>query len=387
MASRSFFRILLVVSILAAAVAGVAVMLALRAEPPKKPVDTRAPLVNVIELEPMQTRFQVVSQGTVRPRTQTILSAEVSGTITQISPKFIAGGVFSAGETLMRIDPANYEVALEQADALVKQRQIEFDGAAKLREKGYRAESELASAAAALASAKAALVRARRDLERTFIRVPYSGIVRAKETDIGQFVSPGSRLGVVFATDLAEVRLPLTDRDLAFVELPDASDLVESGSGVGPAVALSAVQQGVRQSWSARIVRSEGVVDENSRVTYAVAQIVDPYRLQTEGAPLPVGTFVSASIDGSMVSGVLRVPARVLRGSRELLFVDADNRIRIRSVNVIRSDADYAYIRDDNLTGERVVTTSLETPFNGMVVRTADREDNGKLASAEESED
>lgn len=387
MASRSFFRILLVVSILAAAVAGVAVMLALRAEPPKKPVDTRAPLVNVIELEPMQTRFQVVSQGTVRPRTQTILSAEVSGTITQISPKFIAGGVFSAGETLMRIDPANYEVALEQADALVKQRQIEFDGAAKLREKGYRAESELASAAAALASAKAALVRARRDLERTFIRVPYSGIVRAKETDIGQFVSPGSRLGVVFATDLAEVRLPLTDRDLAFVELPDASDLVESGSGAGPAVALSAVQQGVRQSWSARIVRSEGVVDENSRVTYAVAQIVDPYRLQTEGAPLPVGTFVSASIDGSMVSGVLRVPARVLRGSRELLFVDADNRIRIRSVNVIRSDADYAYIRDDNLTGERVVTTSLETPFNGMVVRTADREDNGKLASAEESED
>ncbi len=385
--SRSFKRVMLVIGILGLSVLSVVVMLALQSEPPKKDIDTRDPLVNVLVLEPLDTRFRVSSQGTVRPRTETVLSAEVSGTITRISPKFIAGGVFSVGETLMRIDPTNYEVALEQAEALVKQRQIEYDGAVKLREKGYRAESELASAAAALASAKAQLVRANRDLERTYIRLPYPGIVRAKETDLGQFVNPGSRLGVVFATDFAEIRLPLTDRDLAFVDLPDASELGASGTADGPAVTLTAVQRGELQSWQARIVRSEGVVDENSRVTYAVAKIDDPYQLDGDGVPLPMGTFVSAVIEGSEVADIMRVPSRVLRGSSELLFVDNENRIQIKSVDVVRSDADYTYIRGAQLAGERVVATALETPFNGMAVRTGDEDDSAQLASADESEE
>ena len=90
----------------------------------------------------------------------------------------------------------------------------------KLRNQGYRAEAELASAAAALATARAERVRANRNLERTYIRVPYEGIVRAKESDLGEFVNTGTRLGVVFATDFAEIRLPLTDLDLAYIDLP-----------------------------------------------------------------------------------------------------------------------------------------------------------------------
>lgn len=391
MGPRALPRILIVAGISAGIIFGsvalVGVMFAMKSEPPKKEVENLDPLVTVLELEPMSTRFTVQSQGTVRPRTQTVLSSEVSGTITQISPKFIAGGVFAEGETLMRIDPTNYEVALKQAEALVAQRQIEYDGAAKLREQGYRAEAELASAAAALASANAQLVRARRDLERTFIRLPYRGIVRSKEADLGQFVNPGTRLGIMFATDLAEVRLPLTDRDLAFIDLPDAQDIEVTGSNPGPAVTLSAVKRGVPVSWDARIVRTEAVVDESSRVSFAVAEIADPYQLEGDATPLPVGTFVSASIEGSEVADIIRVPARVLRGSRELLLVDADNRIRIRGVNVVRSDAEFAYIREPSLVGERVVTTSLETPFNGMAIRTSDEETSGRLASAEEGEE
>ncbi|MEO1201503.1 MAG: efflux RND transporter periplasmic adaptor subunit [Pseudomonadota bacterium] len=391
MGPRALSRILVTVGIsvgvLLCSFVVVGVMFAMKSEPPKKEVENLDPLVNVLELEPTNTRFRVRSQGTVRPRTETILSAEVSGTITQISPKFIAGGVFAEGETLMRIDPTNYEVALEQAEALVAQRQIEYDGAAKLREQGYRAEAELASAAAALASAKAQLVRARRDLERTYIRLPYRGIVRSKETDLGQFVNPGSRLGVVFATDIAEVRLPLTDGDLAFLDLPDAQDIEVTGSDPGPGVTLSAVKRGRPEIWEARIVRTEAVVDESSRVSFAVAEIIDPYQLESDGPPLPVGTFVSASIEGTEVSGIVRVPARVLRGSRELLFLDADNRIRIRPVDVVRSDADFAYILDPGLAGQRVVTTALEAPFNGMAVRTSDDDTTGRLASAEEAEE
>jgi len=363
----------------------------LRHEPPKREIDNRALLVDVLQLETLSAQLAVRSQGTVLPRTQTLLGAEISGTVVEISPKFIPGGVFRAGEVLLRIDATDYEVAILQADALVKQRRIEFDGAAKLLQQGYRAEAEYASAAAALASAEAELARAQRNLERTEIRLPYEGMVLSKDADLGQFVSPGTRLGVTFATDFAEVRLPLTDQDLAFVDLPEATEIAETGAWEGPPVTLSATRMGKLAEWQARIVRSEGVVDEKSRVTYAVVRIDDPYRLHGAGIPLPVGTFVTAEIAGRTMEEVIRVPRSALRSASQLLIVDDDNRIRIRDVDVIRTDARYAYIGDGAEAGERIAVSAIETPLNGMYVRTTDRpetdaEQSGQIASRDEAD-
>ncbi|MDH5456302.1 MAG: efflux RND transporter periplasmic adaptor subunit [Gammaproteobacteria bacterium] len=360
----------------------------MRPEPPKKDTLDLDPLVDVQVLETMTANFTVNSQGTVLPRTETVLSAEVSGTVTSISPKFIPGGVFDRGEVLMRIDPTNYEGAVKQAEALVKQRQIEHDGAEKLRSQGYRAEAELASAAAALATAEAELVRARRNLARTYIRLPYEGMVRSKDADLGQFVNPGTRLGVMFATDHAEVRLPLTDSDLAFVDLPNASEMTAAGNSDGPAVRLSATQKGKLVEWDAQIVRSEGVVDEKSRVTYAVARIADPYRRHSEGAPLPVGTFVTARIEGAEAESIIRVPRGVVRGSNELLFVDENGKIEIRSVGIVRSDAEYSYVASGAQAGERIVVSALEAPIRGMTVRTrADTDTAARIASTDNEDD
>ena len=344
----------------------------LKPEPPKNEDQELDPLVEVIVLEVSTESFRIDSQGTVKPRTQTVVSAEVLGSVVSISPKFVAGGVFKAGETLMRIDPTNYTVAVDKAEALVAQRQIEFDGAQKLRSQGYRAESELASAVAALASAQAELVSARRNLERTHIRLPYAGMVLSKDADLGQFVNPGTILGVTFATDLAEVRLPLTDQDLAFVDMPDASAVSATGSGSGPAVSLMAIQKGKITNWNAQIVRSEGVVDERSRVTYAVAQIDDPYQLESDGTPLPIGTFVSARIDGAANVDVIRIPRTALRGADQVLVVDDENTIQIRTVDILRADNQYAYVRGGVTAGERITTTAIEAPTNGMSVRTPD---------------
>ena len=390
--NRKNQRLLLGAAILVGAGA-IAVLLAvtLRHEPPKREIDDRALLVDVMRLNSTSAQFTVRSQGTVLPRTRTVLSAEVSGAIVEISPKFIAGGIFQPGEVLMRIDPTDYSVSVKKAQALLKQRQIEFDGAEKLRSQGYRAEAELASAAAALASAEAEVVRAKRNLERTNIRLPYEGMFLSKDADIGQFVNPGTRLGVTFATNYAEVRLPLTDQDLAFVELPNAAEITATGGTNGPAVTLSAVQKGQAAEWQAKVVRSEGVVDEKSRVTYAVAQIDDPYRLHAPGTPLPVGTFVGAQIKGSTVDGVMRVPRSALRGSNQLLFVDDENKIRIRTVSVVRADAQYAYVTGEELLGERIAVTGIDTPLNGMLVRTtddpqADSSSSGQVAAKSEEE-
>ncbi len=367
-------RILFVFGLPALAIVAVFAMIASRSEPPKKEQLDLDPIVDVIELQTMTANFEVSSQGTVLPRTETVLSSVVSGTITSLSPKFVAGGVFEANEVLMRIDPTNFAMAVEQAEALLNQRQIEYDGASKLRSQGYRAESEYASAAAALASSKADLVRARHDLERTFIRPPYDGMVRAKEADLGQYVSQGTRLGVVFSTEFAEIRLPLTDRDLAFVDLPTATEVAASGGAKGPAVTLSAIQKGARTEWAATIVRTEGVVDEASRVTHAVARVDDPYSLHGEGPVLPVGTFVAATIDGASAANVIRIPRVYVRGSDELVFVERDNKLAIRKVDIIRSDSDYVYVSNGASPGERIVATALEAPVNGMSVRVSGAE-------------
>jgi RND family efflux transporter MFP subunit len=372
--NKNLMRKLLILAILAAAVVAVVIMTTMRPQPPRKERVELDPLVEIMVLEAMTEHFEVRSQGTVAPRTETVLSAEVTGTVTWISPKFVAGGVFEKGEVLLRIDPTNYDVALKQAEALVKQRQIEFDGASKLLSQGYRAEAEYASSAAALASAEAELVRAQRNLERTRIRLPYEGIVRSKETDLGQFVSPGTRLGVTFATDFAEVRLPLTDTDLAFIDLPEAGIMRTTADADGPAVTLSAIQKGRAAEWEATIVRTEGVVDEKSRVTYAVARIEDPYGLHHDSEQLPVGTFVSATIVGTVAEDIIRIPRAVVRGSDQVVFVDGEGKIEVRAVDIARADAEFVYVRGGANAGDRIVLTALESPINGMAVRTTVRE-------------
>ncbi len=390
---RKAKRALLIVGIFAGA-AGLALGLSKMKPPPEtRDIPHVEPLVTVLPLIESSASFRIASQGTVRPRTETILSAEVAGSIVSISPKFIAGGVFENGEELLRIDPTNYSVAVDQAKALLVQRQIEHDGALKLRTQGYRAESEYASAVAALAAARAGLVKAERNLERTHITLPYDGMVKTKEADLGQYVSPGTRLGITFATDYAEVRLPLTDQDLAFIELPDAADVSGTGAAPGPLVDLSAVQKGRLAHWKAQIVRTEGVVDERTRVTYAVARITDPYQLNSDDgdeSPLPIGTFVAADIEGATVDNVIRVPRGALRGNNQLMFIDGDNRLRIRNVDIVRADADYAYLHGGSIIGDRIITTTLESPINGMKVRTSDgpvdTADNEEQQLAAESE-
>ena len=368
-----FRRWVVIPALIIAPIVAAGFLSTLKPEPPKKDDEKLDMLVDVLTLEQSADGFKVRSQGTVQPRTRTVLSAEISGSIVEMSPKFVAGGVFGKGEVLMRIDPTNYRVAVDKAEALVAQRQIEYDGAEKLRRQGYRAETEFASAAAALASAKAELVSARRNLERTQIRLPYEGMVLSKDADLGQFVSIGTTLGVTFATDIAEVRLALTNQDLAFVNLPGAAAVAGSGAAEGPRVTLSATQKGQRVEWEARIVRSEGVVDERSRVTYAVASISDPYQLHGDGPPLPIGTFVAAEVEAMSPIDTLRVPRSALRGADELIFVNDDNELEIRKVEILRTDAQYAFLSAGASAGDRVVITTIEAPINGMSVRTTDR--------------
>ncbi|MDH4019684.1 MAG: efflux RND transporter periplasmic adaptor subunit [Xanthomonadales bacterium] len=339
-----------------------------------------AVLVETIEAQARSLNFIVQSQGSVRPRTQTKLVAQVSGIIVSVSNSFVAGGFFRAGEVLLEIDPSDYRTALKRAEAAFASRK------AKLAEEKSRSEQalkdwrnlgragdppdlvmrkpQLADAMANVQAAEADIDKARRDLQRTRISVPYDGLLRERKVDIGQYVTPGTQLGVSFAVDTAEIRLPLAADDLAFLNLP-ASTATEVEDY--PEVSLTAEIGGVTQTWEARLIRTEGVLDESSRVLYVVASVVDPYGFlgQSPQDELRMGTFVRAAISGRYVDNVIVLPRYVLRNDNTVLVANSERELEVRAVSVARAEARQVYITNGVSNGELVVTTTLDAPIPG----------------------
>src|SRR5699024_8949695 len=328
--------------------------------------------VDTIAAEPAGDHFIVDAQGTVQPRTETTLVPEVGGKVIGIADAFVAGGFFRAGEVLVEIDPSDYETALKQAEAdlaaahaRLADEQSRSDQARRdwqqLHGGGAREPSDLVlripqlkQAQASVQAAEAALARAQRNLERTRISLPYDGMVRSRAVGIGQYVSPGTTLGEAFAVDVAEVRLPLPDRDLAFLELPRPGKQNQPS----PPVRFFAEIHGERGSWHGEIVRTEGVVETTTRLSHAVARIEDPYGLlgTDRNVPLPMGTYVQAEIHGRSAAGLIELPRQALREGNRLYIADEDNHLEIRSVDVVRSTAQRVYLANSIEPGERVIT-------------------------------
>ncbi|NVK87191.1 MAG: efflux RND transporter periplasmic adaptor subunit [Gammaproteobacteria bacterium] len=353
---------------------------------PKKPLKTAEPYIEVIKPETERHRFLVTGHGVIMPRTETTLVSEVSGRVERVSDKFYVGGYFAAGEVLLNIDPTDYQVAVEQAKARLmsakaqyaqekaraEQAQKEWDLSGRSRSKAPSLalrEPFLLEAEANVQSAQADLKKAEQKLQRTVIRAPYAGMIKEKRADIGQFVSVGTTLGVTFATDYAEVRIPLTDQDLAFIDEPNW----QSPEVQPLPVTVSAEYAGQNHNWQGELVRMEGTVDSRSRVHYAVVRVDDPYGLQEGSAhnqPLKVGTFVTAVIQGIEMDNLVKVPREAFRDLSKVLVSDQDNKLYTRDVEIARAEDNFVYIRSGLQPGDNVVLTAIESPIQGMAVRT-----------------
>jgi RND family efflux transporter MFP subunit len=348
--------------------------------PERKEEAVPATMVDAIPVERVSLNLSVFSQGSVAPRTETTLVAEVSGIIVNVSPNFVAGGFFRKGETLLEIDPSDYRAGLKRAQANLASRKAQFaeqkaraDQALKdWKNMGRQGEPsdltlrkpQLAEAQANVQAAEAELQKAERDLQRTHIKVPYDGLVRSKQADIGQYVAPGTPLGVTFDIDTAEIRLPLSATDVSYLDLPSATDPADKPR---LQVTLTTGNNNIGGQWQAEIIRTEGVIDEKSRVTYAVAQVVDPYGVlgRSHQAELKVGTFVRAEILGLRANNVFKLPRSVLRPDNTVLVANAERKLEIRQVNVLRAEPRSVYIRDGIVDGDMVITTSLDAAIPG----------------------
>ena len=383
-----FFKFILPLVLIILSIAIVAALVfyknSQRAE--RKPQITQAILVDTITAEKTTRNLIVSSQGTVRPRTQTTLVAEVSGKIVAISADFVAGGFFHQGDVLLQIDPSDYQTGLKRAEAELASRQARLADETARSEQALKdwqnmgkqgqpsdlglRKPQLASARANVSATEAGVEKARRDLERTQITVPYDGLVRQKGADIGQYVTPATRLGITFAIDTAEVRLPLTHNDLQYLDLPTGT-AAKNQQKPYPAVTLSTNNAAGADQWQAKIIRTEGVVDETSRVVYAVAEVVDPYGVlgQSHQKELKTGTFVHAEIQGLRAENIVELPRYVLHADNTVMVVNAASELDILPVVVLRAGPKKVIISKGIQSGTRVITTRLDAPVPGTKLK------------------
>ncbi len=330
--------------------------------------------VRVVTAQPESTRLFVSSQGQVDAQYMIDLVSELPGGVTSVAPAFVTGGYFSAGDVLLEIDATDYKLAKIRAEAKVAEAREDLEiekSEAELAAKGLfpLREAKVASADARLASARAELSQAEADLRRTKITAPFDGRVLFTSVGFGQYVSTGQALGRIFSTAIAEIRLPLADKQLQYLSLPFG--LRGNEKLPHSPVTIRADVGGVTAEWEGYLHRMEGAVDEKTRVWYAVARVDDPYGIAAtqSGVPLAVGLYVDAEIRGREAAAVYRLPRIALRKQKYILVVDNESRLRRREVEVLRTDFESVLISEGLQAGDQVCISPVEAFVEGLNVQ------------------
>lgn len=353
-------------------------------EAPQRPVFS-GPMMTVETRVVAETNYPIMleSYGTVQPRTRSILVAQVGGQIVSVNPNVRDGGFFEEGDVLANIDARDYEADVRIADAsLMDARQTLAEAEARTNQAqedwarlGNTGEApdlvlripQLKAAQAKIISAESTLQKAELDLERTNIVAPFAGRVLRKLVDLGQVVSPNTQLAEIYATDVVEIRLPLRNRDLPFIDLPESYRYTGVTRKSGGRVEIRS-QLGGDESWEAMLVRTEGAIDEIARQLHVIAQIDDPYGRDHEyHAPLKIGQYVTARLEGKTLPHALVIPNNTIYQGAYVYIVENEI-LRRREIEIAWQNDDEAVIGAGLEPGDLLVTTPLGQVTSGIRV-------------------
>ena len=388
---KRILRTSLPILLVAGAVLGALALVRSKPQPEVVEPEIILPLVEALTVRGAALQLVVKTQGTILARTESTLAAQVSAEVIRVSPSFEVGGFLNRGETLLQLDPRDFELAVRQGEAAVARatHQIELEeAAARIAAKEWETLGvgepeplvlhgpQLQEARAVLAAAEAQLEMARLALERTEIRAPFDGRIRDKMVDIGEYVVAGQNVAVVQAIDWVDVRLPISQQELAYLDVP-LPGMDESHLGrKAPDVRLSGMLAGKRHSWWGKIVRTVGELDPGTRMIHLVGRVGDPYGRRKVSAepqvPLTVGLFVEAEVLGRKLEGVYLIPPEALRERSRILVIDAEDRLRFREVEILRQEEDFVILDSGLNEGERICVSRLDVVMEGMRVRTAE---------------
>lgn len=378
---RKHHSLLLSLAVLILASAAVAWMVAKKTTPQRRQPEKRPPLVRVVEIKRQNHTHWIQARGTVQPQVVSQLVAEVPGRILHLAPSFRAGGQVRQGDVLLELDSFDLQQVVTQVEAelaAAEVRLLRAQSEHRLAQAEWREADQaqldplalhlpqLKEAEAARLAAQARLEKARRDLERSSVRAPFSAMVRHALVDVGQFVGVGTPLGSLMGLDAAEIRLPLRPEELHF--LPGVHSL--QASPPGPLVELSADWGGRRQLWQGRLQRLEAELDNASRMAHAICLVEDPFSERNGRPPLMAGMFVDARIQGPTLANAIVLPRSTLLPGQRILLLDAEDRIHFQQVTPVRFEGDLMILADGPADGLRVVQSRLDMVTEGMLVRT-----------------
>lgn len=385
-----FWKIMLPLLILIGGAAGMVMMIKGRPAPAKQEAPFRGVLVQTLQVKRQDHPVRVVATGTVQARQETEIVPQVSGMVTKVGPNLVAGGFVHAGELLFAIEEVDFRLAVERAQANLVKAELDLE---TVRAQADVARDEwrklhpdedpsplvvyipqLKNAEAAFASARANLEQARLDLKRTRVTAPFNGYVRSENIDLGQYLRSGNQVATLVGTDAAEIIVPLQPGDLQWLDVP-----LHTGHR-GSKTVITRPAAGA-ESWDGWVDRSLGEVDPEGRMARVAVLVADPYGLKKNPKrqlPLAVGSFVEVTLQGRTLDQVVELPRRALRENDTVWVMDAENRLRILPVQVMRLERETALVNGGLEGGEQVVLTSISGAADGLLLRTAEQsEGNG----------
>lgn len=363
----------------------IAIVIKLNPPAAQKRAAFAGPMMTVETQVVTESSYPVVleSYGTVQPRTRSVLVAQVAGQIISVNENVRNGGFFEEGDVLANIDARDYEADVRIAEAIL------FDARQGLAEAEARTNQaredwerlgntgeapdlvlripQLNAARARIVSAESALQKSNLDLERTNIVAPFAGRILKKLADIGQVVSQNTQLAEIYATDYVEIRLPLRNRDLSFIDLPEAYRFSNAPRVAGGAVRIHS-DLGGADSWDAELIRTESAIDEIARQLHVIAQIDDPFGHDKEShTPLKIGQYVTAKLQGKTVPNALVIPNNTIYQGTYVYIVE-DEILQRRDIDIIWQNNAEAIIGAGIKAGDMLVTTPLGQVTSGIRV-------------------
>ena len=358
-----------------------------RAKPKQKPPAPTAALVEAIRVQSSRQRVVVHAMGEVVPAQEISLQAQVSGEVIWVSEEFLPGGLFTAGEKIVQLEPRDYELTIEQRQSEVMRAEhdlkMEFgyqavaqhewellnagDEASELDLELALRKPHLKKAQAALTASKAALENARLDLERTTIKAPFNAFLQVKNVDLGAQVGLQTQLGHLAGTDEFWVQTSIPVHRLRWITIADESR--QKGSAAKVVYQTAGTEQIERSGYAGRLM---GQLEREGRMARVLVMVKDPLDLESpaqQRRPVLIGAYVHVEIEGKELPDVISIPRTALRDNEAVWVMDDQNKLAIQAVEVRWRDKERVLIGGGLEGGERVVVSNIAAPIVGMELR------------------
>lgn len=373
---KIFTRILVPILIITVALLIGRIIIKTTKKPEKKRPQRGAYVVETMPLKQGTQTVKLRATGTVVPALQITLRARVSGEIIEVAPEFIAGGSFKKGELILKIDPADFLLVLDQKKAALAEAEFQLrleegqrdiaarewellesdsDSSAADRELALRVP-HMKYRAAKLEAAKAELEKAKLDLARTEVRAPFNAVVVERKTDLGTQVNLQDTLAILSGSDEFHVRASIpVDRLKWIVCDPDSGSVVTITRSTG-------------EIRTGRAVRLESALEEKGRMAQVLVSVKNPLKGEQ---PLLLNEYVRIEFEGSSLENTFHIPRSALHDDRFIWLVTPKRTLQIREVEVRWRDTTDVLISGEINEGAQLILTNLSSPINGMSLRVA----------------